>query len=161
MRIRAVREADAPAVWAIIGPIIRGGAEYALERDMSEADAIAYWYGADRETYVAEVDGEVLGTYYIRPNQPGGGRHVANCGYAVSSAARGRGIARAMCAHSLVRAREAGYRAMQFNFVIATNTRAIALWEGMGFATLARLPGAFVHPAEGEVDALVMYQRLD
>ncbi len=161
MIIRPMRETDAPEVWAIIGPIIRGGAEYALEPDMCEADALAYWAGADRETFVAEVDGAVLGSYYIRPNQSGGGKHVANCGYAVSREARGRGIARAMCEHSLTHARGAGYWAMQFNFVVATNTRAITLWEGMGFDTLARLPGAFVHPVEGEVDALVMYQRLD
>ncbi|WP_226582688.1 GNAT family N-acetyltransferase [Acuticoccus sediminis] len=161
MLIRPITEADAPAVWSIIEPIIRAGEEYALDRDMSEADALAYWIASDRETFVAEVDGEVLGSYYIRPNQAGGGRHVANCGYAVASAARGRGIARGMCAHSLSHARERGYRAMQFNFVVATNVRAVGLWTSMGFETLTRLPGAFMHPAAGEVDALVMFQRLD
>ena len=92
MLIRPFEEADADAVWAIVEPIIRGGAEYALDRDMSRDAAMAYWCGADRETFVAEVEGAVLGTYYLRANQAGGGRHVSNCGYAVSAAARGRGI---------------------------------------------------------------------
>ncbi|ORE96484.1 putative acetyltransferase [Stappia sp. 22II-S9-Z10] len=161
MKIRRAEKSDEASVWGIIGPIIRGGAEYALDRDMSEADALAYWYGPEKETWVAEVDGLVLGSYYLKANQAGGGRHVANCGYTVSGEARGRGIARAMCEHSLERAREAGFRAMQFNFVVATNVRAVALWERMGFRTLTRLPGAFMHPDQGEVDALVMYQRLD
>ena len=160
MRIRAVREADAPAVWAIIGPIIRGGAEYALERDMSEADAIAYWHGADRETYVAEVDGEVLGTYYIVRNQKGGGSHVCNCGYVTAPAAQGRGVARAMLAHSLDIAPDLGFRAMQYNFVVSTNTRAIETWQRAGFEVVGRLPGAFLHPDQGYVDALVMYREL-
>ena len=102
----------------------------------------------------------MLGTYYLRANQAGGGGHVCNCGYMTDSAAAGRGVARAMCAHSLELAREQGFRAMQFNFVVSTNTRAVALWEGMGFAVVGRLPGAFRHPAQGYVDALVMHRSL-
>jgi ribosomal protein S18 acetylase RimI-like enzyme len=102
----------------------------------------------------------VLGTYYIRPNQSGGGRHVCNCGYVTASEAAGRGVARAMCAHSLEHARARGYRAMQFNFVVSTNTRAVALWQAMGFSIVGRLPGAFAHPALGDVDAFVMFQAL-
>ncbi|KZY24565.1 acetyltransferase, partial [Erythrobacter sp. HI0037] len=114
----------------------------------------------DQESFVFEQDGAVLGTYYLRTNAGGGGSHVCNCGYITAPAAAGRGIARRMCLHSLDQARARGYRAMQFNFVVATNTRAIDLWQTLGFATVGTLPGAFNHPRHGMVDALVMYQSL-
>jgi ribosomal protein S18 acetylase RimI-like enzyme len=127
---------------------------------MSEADALAYWLGADKDTFVAEEDGSIVGTYFIRQNQAGGGAHVCNCGYMTSNAATGRGIARLMCQHSLDYARARGYRAMQFNFVVSTNERAVRLWESLGFKTVGRLPFAFKHPTRGYVDALVMFQAL-
>src|SRR5438270_2867181 len=161
MHIRPATPGDAAAIWSIIGPVIRAGDTYALDRDMSEAEALAYWMGENGETFVAEDDsGEIIGTYYLKPNQAGGGRHIANCGYATAKAARGRGIARAMCAHSLERARERGFKGMQFNFVVSTNVRAVALWESFGFEVVGRLPGAFEHPTEGFVDALVMFRKL-
>jgi ribosomal protein S18 acetylase RimI-like enzyme len=160
MKIRPAEPHDADAVWAILEPVLRAGETYALPRDMTRADAIAYWMGADRETFVAEDGGIVVGTYYIRPNQQGGGAHVCNCGYVTDTAMAGRGIARAMCAHSLDHARARGYRAMQFNFVISTNERAVRLWEEFGFRTLTRLPGAFAHPRLGFVDALLMFRTL-
>lgn len=162
MIIRPATAADAPSIWSIIGPVIRAGETYALDRDISEEAAIAYWLGGEKETFVAEgeVSGEVLGTYYLQPNQAGGGRHVANCGYMTSTSATGRGVARAMCAHSLEYAKERGFRAMQFNFVVSANERAVRLWESMGFAVAGRLPGAFEHPSEGYVDALVMWRLL-
>jgi ribosomal protein S18 acetylase RimI-like enzyme len=127
---------------------------------MSEADALAYWLGADKETFVAEADGLILGTYYMRPNQAGGGSHVCNCGYMTSIAATGRGIAREICKHSLAHAKSRGYRAMQFNFVVSTNERAVGLWKSMGFEIVGRLPLAFNHPKRGYMDALVMFQHL-
>ena len=154
---RAVAE-DWPAVWQILQPVIRAGETYALPRDMAEAAARGYWLGGDRETFVAIADDAVAGTYYIRANQSGGGGHVCNCGYMTASAFAGRGVASAMCAHSLEYAASRGFRAMQFNFVIGTNARAIALWEHFGFATIGRLPSAFEHPRLGFVDALVMYK---
>ena len=160
MQIRAARPSDAGAIAAIIVPTIREGATYALDPGMSEAEALAYWMAGDREVFVAEADGAIVGTYYMRPNQGGGGRHVCNCGYMTSPAATGRGIARRMCAHSLDHARQRGYRAMQFNFVVSTNERAVRLWQGMEFEIVGRLPGAFRHPAAGFVDALVMYRTL-
>ena len=160
MEIRLAQFSDHEAIWSIIEPVIRGGETYALPRDMDRGDALAYWTAPDRETFVAEIDGTVVGTYFIHPNQLGGGAHVANCGYVTSQRARGRGVARAMAEHSLSHARARGYRAMQFNFVISTNRRAIRLWESLGFETLCHLPGAFRHPIEGFVDALVMFRRL-
>lgn len=160
MIIRPYAPADADAVWSVLEPHIRAGETFALPRDWTREQVIASWCGARHEAYVAEQDGEVLGTYYIQPNHLGGGSHVANGGYATAPAAAGKGVARAMCAHSLERARARGYRAMQFNFVVATNERAVALWQSFGFAILATLPGAFAHPAHGFVDAHVMFRTL-
>ncbi|WP_043435690.1 GNAT family N-acetyltransferase [Cystobacter fuscus] len=160
MLIRKATADDAKAIVEIILPTIREGATYALDPNMSEADALAYWMGPDKETFVAEEDGAVLGTYYMRPNQAGGGRHVCNCGYMTSAAATGRGVARRMCEHSLEHARSRGYRAMQFNFVVSTNERAVRLWQSLGFGIVGRLPVAFQHPTAGDVDAFVMYQQL-
>ena len=158
MLIRPARPEDASQIWAILEPTIRAGETYALDPAMSEADALAYWFGADKETFVAEQDGVVLSTYNMRPNQAGGGAHVCNCGYMTSAAATGRGVARAMCEHSLGHARARGYKAMQFNFVVSTNERAVRLWESLGFAIVGRLPSAYRHSTRGYVDALVMFQ---
>jgi RimJ/RimL family protein N-acetyltransferase len=152
MNIRRATPSDATAIAAIIVPIIREGTTYTLDPDMSEQEALAYWMGHDKETFVAEQDGVVLGTYYMRPNQAGGGRHVCNCGYMTDAAATGRGVAR--------RARSHGYRAMQFNFVVSTNERAVRLWQSLGFEIVGHLPTAFRHPTHGYVDAFVMYRAL-
>jgi ribosomal protein S18 acetylase RimI-like enzyme len=160
MIIRTAVAGDAAAIAAVILPTIRDGTTYALDSEMSEADALAYWLSPDKHTFVLEDDGAIRGTYFLRANQAGRGRHVCNCGYMTSAAATGRGFARRMCEHSLDFARAQGFRAMQFNFVVSTNTRAVRLWQSLGFAIVGRLPGAFAHPTEGDVDALVMYQRL-
>ena len=158
--IRKAANDDWPMIWEVIGPIIRAGETYALSRDMSEDDAQKYWMGSDRETFVAVDDGDILGTYYIRANQAGGGSHVANCGYMTKTKMTGRGIARTMCEHSLLYARSAGYRAMQFNFVVSTNERAVRLWQFLGFEIVGRLPLAFQHPSGNFVDALVLFKAL-
>jgi len=160
MHIRHAHADDASAIWRIIGPTIRAGETYALDPDMTEADALAYWLGDDRETFVAEQDGEIIGTYYIRPNQAGGGKHICNCGYMTSAAATGRGVARTMCQHSLDYARQSGYRGMQFNFVISSNTRAVRLWQSLGFDVVGQLPQSLHHPTLGYVDAFVMFRPL-
>ena len=160
MLIRAARKEDRDAIWQILEPTIRAGDTYPLPRDMNKAEAVAYWTGPDRETFVAEKDGRVIGTYYLRANQRGGGAHVANCGYVTADDARGRGVARSMCEHSLQHARERGFRAMQFNFVISTNERAIRLWESLGFQIAGRLPLVFLLPNLGYTDAFVMFRTL-
>jgi len=160
MLIRNATAADADAIAAIILPTIRDGSTYALDSDMSEADALAYWLAPDKEAFVAVDDGAVVGTYFIRRNQAGGGRHVCNCGYMTKADAAGRGIARRMCEHSLEHARTRGFRAMQFNFVVSTNERAVRLWQSLGFEIVGRLPGAFRHPRGDDVDVLVMYSQI-
>lgn len=158
--IRKAQSIDKPGISAIILPLIRAGDTYALNRDMPEDEALDYWLASDKKTYVAIEDGLIVGTYYIRPNQAGGGNHVCNCGYMTLKEAVGRGIARRMCEDSLARARDNGFRAMQFNFVVSTNDRAVRLWQSLGFSIVGRLPDAFRHPDKGYVDALVMYQDL-
>ncbi len=158
--IREAVEADHDAIWCMLEPIFRAGETYAIDRDISREDALAYWFGPERRVFV-HCDGEtVLGTYYIVRNQKGGGSHVCNCGYVTAEAARGKGIARAMLAHSLNLAGRLGFRAMQYNCVVSTNMRAVQTWERAGFETVGRLPGAFALPDGREVDALVMYRRL-
>jgi ribosomal protein S18 acetylase RimI-like enzyme len=160
MNIRKAEARDFQGIAEIILPVIREGTTYALDRDMSESDALQYWTSSDKETFVAEENGVILGTYYIRANQAGGGKHVCNCGYMTHVSATGRGIARSMCEHSLRHAISHGYQAMQFNFVVSTNERAVRLWQSLGFEVVGRIPKAFQHPAHGYVDALVMYQLL-
>jgi len=158
--IRPAGRADEDALWAILEPVIRAGETYTLPRDMSRTAALEYWHLPAHEVFVAEDDGKLAGTYFLQANQRGGGDHVANCGYITAGWATGRGVARAMCAHSLDRARERGFLAMQFNFVVSTNERAVRLWQSFGFEVVGRLPGAFRHPAAGYVDVLVMYRKL-
>ena len=158
--VREARPSDADAIWSILEPVIRAGETYTLPRDMTREAALAWWHAPAHEVFVAEESGVVAGTYILRANQQGGGAHVANCGYITAPHASGRGVARAMCAHSLDRARQRGFRAMQFNFVVSTNERAVRLWQSFGFEVVGQLPGAFQHPTAGFVDVLVMYRAL-
>jgi ribosomal protein S18 acetylase RimI-like enzyme len=161
MQIRpALPQTDADSIWAILEPTIRAGETYTLPRGMACKEALDYWLAPQHEVFAAEQNDQIVGTYFLQANQQGGGSHVANCGYITAPWATGRGVARAMCAHSLDRARERGFTAMQFNFVVSTNTRAVGLWQSFGFEIVGRLPGAFQHPTEGFVDALVMYRSL-
>ncbi len=158
-----LREADAQdhdAIWSMLEPVLRAGEVFALPTHMSRDAALAYWFASAHTVFVAELTGAIAGSYYIQPNQQGGGAHIANCGYLTNSAMQGRGIARSMCQHSLAFAKAQGYRAMQFNFVVSTNEAAIHLWQSCGFRILATLPKAFAHPACGIVDAYVMWRDL-
>jgi len=160
LEIRPATPADADAIWDILQPVIAAGETYPLPRDMDRDAALAYWLSPVHQSFVAVVNEQIVGTYYLRPNNEGGGAHIANCGFMTLEAARGHGVARAMCAHAQKQARASGFKAMQFNFVIASNIGAIGLWTSMGFETLCRLPKAFDHPKEGLVDALVMFKTL-
>ncbi len=160
LTIRPATEADSDAIWQILAPVLKAGDTYALPPDWSRAQALSYWLAPDKQSFAALLHGRHAGTYYLKANQAGGGAHVANCGYVTAGWAAGQGVARAMCAHSLDAARAAGFRAMQYNLVVSTNQRAVRLWQHMGFEIAGRLPGAFHHPEQGDVDALVMFQRL-
>ncbi|WP_135503574.1 GNAT family N-acetyltransferase [Roseovarius aestuariivivens] len=160
LTIRLVRDSDADVLWPILRDVVRAGDTYAIEPGLSRERLLDYWCEAPRATYVAEAGGEILGTYYIKTNQAGGGAHVCNCGYITAPAARGRGVARALCLHSQDVARDLGYLAMQFNFVVATNQGALRLWASLGYETVGRLPWAFLHPVAGYVDAFVLYKWL-
>lgn len=159
--IRKAGPADWNEIWRLIEPVFRAGETYTVARDISETDARRFWLDAPLATFVAEdISGELLGTYFIRPNQAGGGSHVANCGYIVGERARGRGVASEMCRHSQKFAIDNSFRAMQFNFVVSSNAGAVRLWESLGFEIVGTLPGAFEHPGKGFVDAFVMYKKL-
>ena len=160
MLIRQSEPRDDDAIWRILEPTFRVGETYPVPRDISREDALAYWRTPGHAVFVAEDAGAIVGTYYLRANNRGGGAHVANCGYVVAPDAFGRGVAQAMCAHSLGEAKSRGFSAIQFNFVIASNERAVRLWQRMGFAIVGRLPGAFQHPRLGLVDAYVMLRSL-
>ena len=143
----------------MLKPVFRAGDTYTIDPGVTRREALDYWCGALNRVFVA-VEEAALGTYYIRPNQGGGGNHICNCGYITAPQAQGRGVARAMLAHSIATARNLGFRGMQFNFVVGSNTRAIETWHRAGFATVGHLPGAFKHPEQGYVDALVMFRDL-
>ncbi len=158
-RLRPATNADDDALWSILEPIFRAGDTYAIEPDISRNDALAFWKNR-HEVFVCEAERQVVATYYIGPNQRGGGDHVCNCGFATAAAARGKGLARAMLEHSLDHARSRGFQGMQFNFVVSTNRRAIATWQAYGFEVVGRVPNGFRHPEHGLVEALVMFRDL-
>jgi L-amino acid N-acyltransferase YncA len=160
MLIRPALPADAEAIWQVLEPTIRRGETLPLPQDMTQKEALEYWFAPEHEVFVAEQVGTIVGSYVLGPNQRGGGAHVAGSTYVVSPPATGRGIAQAMCDHSLVRAKERGYLALQFDFVVTSNERHVKLWQRAGFETVGRLPKAFRHPSLGLVDALVMHRAL-
>ena len=181
MKICVATEADRDAVWRIFHEVVAGGDTYAIDPDTSREQALAYWFRPDTHTYVAKqksvddgvvvpkkpndfptvVQGRgIVGTYILRPNQSGGGSHVANAAFMVAPDARGQGIGRAMGEHCLSEARRLGFRGMQFNFVVSTNETAVRLWQELGFKVVGTLPAAFRHPEKGYVDVYLMFQSL-
>ena len=160
LTIRAFVESDWPAVWDLFRQVAAAGDAFAYDETTPEEVARKLWVEPPAAAFVAELGGAFAGTYYVRPNQPARGRHVANAGYMVGAEFRGRGLASELCEHSLATARRLGYAAVQFNFVVATNAAAVRVWERHGFAVVGRLPGAFRHAELGDVDALVMFRDL-
>ena len=159
--IRRATQADWPALWGMIEPVFRAGDTYAVDPDITENAARTLWLDGPAATFVAEQhDGVPLGTYYIRANFSGGADHICNCGYITSMQAAGKGVATSMCLHSQDTARGLGFRAMQFNLVLASNTRAVALWHRLGYETVGQLPDAFRHPSLGLVNAHIMWKTL-
>lgn len=160
--IRYATPADEDAIWSIFHAVVAPGDTYAFDPHTSREEALAYWFRPGTHTYVAESeDGRVVGTYILKPNQPALGSHVANAGFMVSPEARGLGVGRRMGEHCLAEARQLGFRAMQFNFVVSTNEAAVRLWQQLGFQIVGTLPGAFRHARHGFVDAYVMFKALE
>ncbi len=161
MEIRKYQESDWIIVWPIIEKVFRAGETYAYSPEITEEDAHKVWIEVPEETYVAiGSDNKIQGTYYIKPNQPGLGSHVCNCGYIVTENARGKGVASSMCEQSQEVAQKLGFRAMQYNLVVSTNEGAIRLWKKLGFQVIGNLPKAFKMKSVGYVDAFVMYKEL-
>jgi ribosomal protein S18 acetylase RimI-like enzyme len=158
--IREYQASDWPALWPILNKAIAAGDTFAWDPNSTEAEVREAWIDAPEATFVASMNERIVGCYFIKPNQPGLGAHVCNGGYCVDPDVRGRGIAALMCEHSQEQAAARGFRAMQFNFVIATNEPAVHLWQKLGFHTVGRLPGAYRHARLGYVDALVMFKTL-
>jgi L-amino acid N-acyltransferase YncA len=160
MKIRPATHLDRDAIWKIFHEIVAAGDTYALDPDLSRKEALQYWCGKNTHVYVAENGGRVVGTYILRPNQSGGGSHVANAAFMVAPDAQGQKVGHAMAEHCLTEARRLGFRAMQFNFVVSTNASAVRLWQNLGFKIVGTLPSAFRHPDKGYIDVYVMYRSL-
>jgi len=161
LTIRPLRDGDREDVWGMLHPVFRAGETYCIERDIGREGALAFWCDPPHRVFMA-IEGEVaVGTLYLMANRRGGGAHVANAGFVTAPSARGRGVAREMLAFALTAAREAGFSAMQFNFVVETNAPALKLWREGGFKVVGRLPDAFDHPRHGLVDAVVLWRTLD
>jgi RimJ/RimL family protein N-acetyltransferase len=159
--IRKYSESDWSSIWPMLHAVVLAGDSYAFSPDSTEAEIHQVWIDTPTATFVAcDEDGRILGSYFIKPNQPGLGSHVCNCGYVVDVKSQGQGIASLMCEHSQTEAIAMGFRAMQFNFVVETNERAVRLWQRLGFSEVGRLPEAFKHKSLGYVDALVMFKHL-
>lgn len=160
MNIRKAIPSDFDAVWEIFSQVIKTGDSYVFNPDTPKKDLEKHWFAAYMETYVLEENGEILGTYIIKPNQIDLGNHIANCSYMVSLNAQGKGVGRKLCEHSLDIAKQRGFEAIQFNIVISTNTAAVALWKKYGFEIIGTTPKGFRHAKLGLVDTYIMYKDL-
>jgi L-amino acid N-acyltransferase YncA len=158
-----IREAtgdDWPAMWKIFREVVSGEDTYVFAADAPESDARAYWFGPGVASFVAISGQEITGMYKLVANYRDLGSHVANASFMVSPRARGKGIGREMGLRALAEAKARGFLAMQFNFVVSTNTRAVSLWKSLGFEIVGTLPKVFRHRQLGLVDAYVMHRFL-
>ncbi len=158
--IRKAQTSDRDAIWDIIRKVIATGETYVFSPDTPEDEMITYWFSPEKYVYVAEEDGKILGTYWIKPNQPGLGSHVCNAAYMVAPAAAGKGIGRLMAEHSLEEAKRLGFKSMQFNFVVKSNIAAVRLWQSVGMEIIGEIPDAFDHRENGLTNAYIMYRKL-
>jgi ribosomal protein S18 acetylase RimI-like enzyme len=159
--IRPAERRDEDAIWRIFHAVVEPGDTYAFPPETTRQEALAIWMSPSVHAYVALDGDEVVGTYFLKANQPGRGSHVSNAGFMVAPSGQGRGVGRAMGEHCLAEARRLGFRAMQFNFVVSTNEPAVALWQKLGFEIIGTVPEAFEHPTLGFVNTYVMYRSLD
>jgi GNAT superfamily N-acetyltransferase len=162
MLIRDAAFDDWPAIWPFLRRIVAAGETYCYDRSLTEYQARRMWLlEPPGRTFVAiDAQHAVVGTAKVHPNQGGPGGHVATASFMVDPQRAGRGVGRALGEHVLAWARGQGYRAMQFNAVVETNTRAVALWQSFGFQILATVPDAFHHPVHGYVGLHIMHRHL-
>jgi len=160
VKIRKATENDLEAVWRIIEAVIAGGDTYVFSPDTPKEEMMNYWFSSEKHNYIAVSGSEVVGTFWLKANQPGLGSHVANAAYAVSDKAAGQGIGRAMAEFSIDEARKLGFKAMQFNFVVKSNVVAVKLWKSVGFEIIGEIPDAFDHAENGLTNAYIMYRKL-
>jgi L-amino acid N-acyltransferase YncA len=160
LEIRKATEADKEEVWKIIRAVISTGDSYTFAPDSPKAKMLEFWFGADKKTYVAVYEDQILGTFFLKANQPDLGSHICNAGYMVSPNAKGKGIGRKMAEFSLPEAKRLGFKAMQFNFVVKSNEIAVKLWLSLGFEIIGEIPEAFQHREKWLVNALIMYRKL-
>ena len=158
--IRETLEEDFDQIWKIFHQIVSAGETYAIDRNTSKNEAHRIWIEQPQKSFVCVENNNVLGTYYLKQNQKGGGAHVCNCAYMVAVEEEGKGLGTMMCLHSQIMAKELGFKAMQFNLVLESNIKAVSLWAKLGFDTVGKIPKSFDHPKLGYVDALVMYKWL-
>lgn len=160
LTFRPADESDKPAIWQIIKAVIATGDTYVFSPDSTEEEMMTTWFLPEKHNYVAEIDGKVVATFWLRANQPGLGKHVGNAAYMVSPAAKGKGIGRQMALWSLDEALRLGFTAMQFNFVVKSNTVAVNLWKSIGFEIIGEIPNAFDHAENGLTNAYIMHRKL-
>jgi len=161
MTIREAAATDVEAVWGIFETVVNGGDTYAFAPGTTKDEFLNIWFAPTMKTYVAEANEQIIGSYFMKPNQPGLGAHIANCGYMVHPDVRGKGTGGKMCEHSLKIAKELGYKGMQYNLVVSTNTKAVELWKKLGFRIIGAIPGGFRHIHLGYVDAYIMFREID
>jgi ribosomal protein S18 acetylase RimI-like enzyme len=160
LTVREIGADEFALAWPLFRSVVSAGDTYSYPPDLSFEQARDWWAAPPSRCFIAQRGEQVLGCYMLKPNQPGLGDHVANAGYMVSPAARRQGVASVMCEHSMGQARDAGFTAMQFNFVVSTNVTAVRLWQRHGFHIVGQVPGAFRHAAHGPTDVYVMHRHL-
>lgn len=160
LAMRKATSKDAEAIWKILKEVISRGDSFVFDPDSPKEKMMDYWMESEKHTYVAVLDNSIVGSFFIKTNQPGLGSHIANAGYMTSPLASGKGIGKAMGQFSLEEARRLGYKAMQFNIVVKSNERAVRLWQSLGFKIIGEIPEAFNHKTLGMTNAYVMYQKL-
>jgi len=161
IEIRRAANQDFEAIWPIIHEVFSKGDTYSFSPDTSKEEGFRIWMDIPLATYVALKNGQIVGTYFIKPNQPGLGAHICNAGYIINSNCRGEGIGRALCEHSLNEAKNLEFKGMQFNYVVSTNRVAVELWKKCGFKIVGTLYNACNHKEKGFVDVYIMYQWFD
>lgn len=160
LEIKRATEKDYSAIWKIIESVIASGDTYVFSPDSSREKMLAFWCGADKKTYVAVLENEIVGTFFLKANQPDLGSHIANAGYMVAPETKGKRVGKTMAEFSIEEAKQLGFKAMQFNFVVKSNERAVKLWQSLGFEIIGEIPEAFQHSENGLTNALIMYRKI-